>query len=531
MISNLEYLDQNGLRNFPFLDNSQASAFPTNAVLDLQITSNVDYPEVYLYSIEKTGSGASPIWTFNFSSSTTGNPIIGSVTVQNFTSRFTYSSFIYPNLSNQNRYFCIRIVPGDGLFKVTQTQVFAGKLKVIPTLVIYNAYGVSKLTASTVIDDSGTEINPYTYNAIRDVNHLSNFHVANNINLREGTNVDLSLGTNLANFAVSPGAGAGLYNPCVETDLFIKKINNAVPDGVYNYNFGGDACFTIEMRNPVSSSEQHPNVLIHQICDPKCSPDQVIAYAHYLNRVRSLLAAVYTEVEDIRNYIQEKLAEIARKVLELRNRPPYLEISSLTNLRQPPFAALAYNIGLFNPSGVSLTASLTSPQINSPIFIVGSKLIVNEVESVGTSQIGFVDKLISSCDSPVLNTFVIKSTVTPVHHHFICNFTFAQGSAIFSGAGVCGAEIPQFLGDGISLRIFYSKFIRNGLNFITGKVKVRNIPASTPDTFITVTSAGVSTVVTRASNNVWKFVMLLPTAVPRTITFATTGSVSRTLTV
>lgn len=115
--------------------------------------------------------------------------------------------------------------------------------------------------------------------------------IENELILLGGSNVDFILESNKLVMSVSPGAGTGLYNPC-SGDLVIKSINNTLGDPIYNnFTFLTDGCYTVERGNGIVDDF---GLQFANICTPKCTDEQLGAFAHYLNRVKDGMLSIST---------------------------------------------------------------------------------------------------------------------------------------------------------------------------------------------------------------------------------------------
>jgi hypothetical protein len=306
MPATLGYEASNSLINYPFLDNVDVVAspmIPKNCFVDIQFTIlSIGTERVYISRVVNDGTNA----TFYFSDADTST-LIGHIAVPLASAVSHVGNLTASNVNFSNSSFMVKLVFGEGIttllattfdttYSVAETELCAGAI-ILPhpylkSLVIKNNY-----PADTV----------KTYSTGADVLFAA------------GSNVDVIDASGLS-LAILPRAGTGLHNPCPTgpiTDLV--SINGIGPNKYGNFFFQTDTCYSQTILNeadltvysadlayydpfPIPYATNYDarsvghSIVIQNNCSPKCPPEQLEAFAAYLNRIRDAVGEVYEMV-------------------------------------------------------------------------------------------------------------------------------------------------------------------------------------------------------------------------------------------
>lgn len=133
-----------------------------------------------------------------------------------------------------------------------------------------------------------------------------------------GSNVDLSYETNKMVLSVFPGAGTGLYDAC-GTDRVIKTINAVPGDPFYrNFTILTDGCYSV--RRGFGTTPDF-GLTFENTCKPKCTAEQLAAFAHYLNRVKDGMITISNYAADIYGQITTAIDTYTNVTLPASKQP------------------------------------------------------------------------------------------------------------------------------------------------------------------------------------------------------------------
>lgn len=142
-------------------------------------------------------------------------------------------------------------------------------------------------------------------------------------------------------------------------------------------------------------------------CTPKCSEEQVRAYAYYLNRVKDGLLTVSSYANSIRDDLAQAIEDYKTRSKVLAYKMvPYIGAEHLiTNASNNNYVSVA--VGIFDPRKTNLTSTL---EVNfSPPFTYApktSRLNTGEILQQLPDAPGFVGKTLS-CQSSSVHEFVL----------------------------------------------------------------------------------------------------------------------------
>jgi hypothetical protein len=324
----LEYLTANSLTAYPFKARGATTTSSVNPVqqnwfYDILFVSYADsIRSVYISNIAKTQTGD---LVLTFSNLETGTPISPSVTIvsaalQDHRANLT-SSFVGFSYSS----FSVKFVFGAGIVTIpsgfSQNYTPEETTLASPAVVLkspkINSIVVASYTSD--VDPAGkirqfaAPVRRFYYNSPTDFSPTARIRPKSNIVFRTDT-------TTQGELWVIRGAGAGLYDPCsVPAEGFsdLYTINNVKPDNSGSMYFNVSGCYTADVltdntsvlynslspsNNPLTpykaftvqtntgtknfnATSPGSTLVIENFCTPRCAPENLAAFAHYLNRV------------------------------------------------------------------------------------------------------------------------------------------------------------------------------------------------------------------------------------------------------
>lgn len=292
----LEYLSGNELLKYPFKDNtSQISnnnvELPTSVFADIIVALKTsDITAVSIDQINRPDSTTASI-RFNYTGHAP-NTLTFDIT----------DAAKHELLSFDLTHVAIRLVPGSGFIDFFQSLPIA----------TVQSYDLAFDDAAVFLHVPRVkQVAFYNLDELEAVVQGSEL-VENELLLAGGNNVSLVSEKNKLVAAVVVGAGAGLYNPC-GNDLVIKSINNTPGDPLYkNFTLLADGCYTMERGDGVVNDF---GLQIANVCTPKCTAEQLSAFAHYLNRVKDGMSDIANNASSIYDDLQTAIEDYKTTVL------------------------------------------------------------------------------------------------------------------------------------------------------------------------------------------------------------------------
>lgn len=374
----LEYLSSNELKKYPFVDSlslkdTDGNILPNACIADILVVIND--PNVKFVSLMETqdvGTGIAVLFeSFDFDEIS-----LGSITMEiEKVDVSLHSQFV----GNDN-YITVKLVTGSEFLNI----------------------------GSRVFDKSNTKL---TVDAIRP--YMPRIETLTFMNLEEvvkqfskekilGTEVRIKEGTNIGfyndgvtvSIDVNPGLGAGLYNPC-GSDLVIKTINNIKPDSFQNFLLDVDECYeTTKGYQGETEWISDYGITIENTCKPRCTSDQLGAFAHYLNRVKDGMETIASYATDITTQISNMIDDFNNDTTRIL---PFIK-AAVTRFDNPYGRAYySFIVSFFNKTDaeIAVTTDITIPTElveRSARFKQGArtteKLSVNITDSVPCHQQG-----------------------------------------------------------------------------------------------------------------------------------------------
>lgn len=342
----VDYLSLNEISRYPFEDNSTLQA------VDLTYLSNDHFLDLLV--VAKTSS---PVGAYVSTYSSNGSSITLGFTLFNSAgTTVTTGAFTIANASIVERQFygaastdmAFKVVFGPGFirdkgttFNKTFTKpattlassAFVNMVPRVSSIALYNwDKNTNEQAGGALVTISGSEL------------------VETDLTLEEGANMQFLSLSGVPNIGVLPGEGTGLYDGC-SSELFIRTINSIGPDSNRNFHFLADDCYTVTPGDALA--------LFTNICTPKCSTEQLGAFAHYLNRIRDGISTISALAAVTYTNIKEEIERYNSEVAPVKNLPFYrVKFEQFDTVDDGRYY---YSIaaGFFNPTGEIATLDVT----------------------------------------------------------------------------------------------------------------------------------------------------------------------------
>jgi hypothetical protein len=308
----LEYLTANSLVAHPFKSRKAglSNAYPIDDswFYDIIFVSySPTLRSVYISSIAKASSSL----TLTFTNSET-NTTAAIVTISGaaFVSHYGNNASSFASASDNTTY-AVKIILGPGLPAATN---FTGTYTKAETELANTAFILSTPRVDIVnfskylnIKDSNGDLILHPVTSITSTSAASKLQFMHNLAFKQEA-------PNYAGISVIAGAGAGLYDECANLEPAVYTINSTSPNSEGRLFLNPSTCYTAEsltqtLKESLDTSgwltnyynftvHDSPNstmqrdvvsvdhsIVFQNFCKPKCSPETMSAFAHYLNRV------------------------------------------------------------------------------------------------------------------------------------------------------------------------------------------------------------------------------------------------------
>jgi len=309
----LEYLTANSLIAHPFKSRKAGLSNPypidDSWFYDIIFVSySPTLRSVYISSISKYVGGLQIIFADSETSAPAASVFIAATDIINHHSNKNVC-FASGGVSGS---YAVKVVLGPGLpsapnFSATYTKAeteLANAAFILSTprvtSVSFNAYSGEK--------DSNGDYTIYPVATIYpDSTAPSKLQLMHNISFKQEA-------SNYVGLSVIAGAGAGLYNDCPEKDPSVYTINSVRPNASGSLFLNPSTCYAVEpltlaLKDSLTAAHQlddyysfavhdsptqitmrdvveiDHSLVFKNYCKPKCSPETMNAFAHYLNRV------------------------------------------------------------------------------------------------------------------------------------------------------------------------------------------------------------------------------------------------------
>jgi hypothetical protein len=308
----LEYLTSNELISYPFkarraIADGNNHPIADNWFLDILFTSFDDSIRgVYISKIKKTSLAGLEIAFSNLES----EELLGTALIppDKVVNHYKNSGESFVGLAFE--LFAVKIILGAGLIaKQDFEQVYtSSEASLASSAVTLNSPRLKTLTFESISFDPKVSTSPTT-----EVLMVYNYPEVPTVKANHNTDA-VQVGQNSVDLLVARGAGAGLYDPCTKPgeieDLYSLNLVTPNEEGALFLN--PSSCYTANVltsnaetlygdlltkyrtfeiyTSPTTTSTFDAVNVGHAItfenfCKPKCPPENLGAYAHYLNRV------------------------------------------------------------------------------------------------------------------------------------------------------------------------------------------------------------------------------------------------------
>lgn len=361
----LGYLTENARTPYPFkegcslLATGQTVPLANDVFLDFQFTTtDSEVRHVALTQFRLMNGPYGYALDLNFTifkqNQTTGNwtSVVKTMeqTVASLVSRKFFSS-------NFSEVYKIKVVPGDGLFKITNAGVVATwKFKADIATKVFAA----ELSPATIYPLAPHVTTIHFKNVLEGTDTLTST-ASGAVTLQAGSNVVFNPSTAYMGLVVQKGAGTGLYNPCLDPGTRVIKSINGI-EGEQFVLTSGDCYKTIyhvdNVGGPADPSQKSPGLQFEHVCRPKCTQDEVSSFAYYASRIQDAVNGVGALIASVVAKLNVQIAELEAKNAN-RVVSPYIDIQdSSTQFNNRNYQSIA--VGLYDPNKQKMTTDLTA---------------------------------------------------------------------------------------------------------------------------------------------------------------------------
>lgn len=317
----LEYLTQNSLTSHPFKSGcavNQTNPIGADWFYDILFTSfDSSLASVYIAKIEKKENGSVDFTFGNSRTLETLSDYVVSVSAANLVDHYKNiaKSFAY----GDNSKFAVKLVLGPGLIaKSTFSQEYSKSEAELSSATITmvsprlrnltferyeSAYSILPGNTEASLTTSLVDVASFSFPEVPVISPRYNSEF-----IEESSNTGI--------LAVSRNAGAGLYNDCPTPGSIqnVYSINSVTPNSSGALFLNASSCYTISTltandktnfdsygyldpyynfeihTSPFASEDRdivslNKTLVIQNFCKPKCPPENMAAFAYYLNRV------------------------------------------------------------------------------------------------------------------------------------------------------------------------------------------------------------------------------------------------------
>jgi hypothetical protein len=414
----LEYLTGNALTAHPFKLQKNTTFVPTHPIGGNEDTSAVwfydilfvsflaDLRRVYISNIAKISSTQVEIV---FNDYDTGAIITPNEQPAILTLTNHYKNTVVSFASHQTSGFAVKVVFGPGLLlKPNFSQAYPKELTELSSSAIilksprvaslsFSAYNSAKARTLGLAPSHKFSVNTYTKNSTEPKIKLKH-------NLVYSAESSSAVG-----LFVSRGSGEGLYNPCPEAGDIedIYSISLVTPNENGGILLNTSSCYSANTLTsndiillgdgvlaPYRSFELYStsgppstfnavsagsSIFFENFCKPKCAPEQIQAFAHYLNRVTDGAQEV--------DYIAAKNSE-TRGVCNIQNNVltalSFCSDSTLATCNAPCTSSFIKNF--HEGRNIQVTYSSTDTQIFKIMEVISSSIVaLDQLANYGTA--------------------------------------------------------------------------------------------------------------------------------------------------
>lgn len=255
----------------------------------------------------------------------------------------------------------IKIVPGPGLPLLLANRSLNYSFAVGTTNNRPSENMAAEFSPSTIIP-AQPQLTKITFKNVPSMDVVLTKTIAagtTDITFQAGSNIQFNDNTENIGFVVERAAGTGLYGTCEEvTNDVIRSINGIEADTHGNIMLTTDECFKTIYRPLYQAGVVSPGLMFEHVCRPKCSADEVNAFAYYANRVQDGVNKLNGYIATIVQALQDQVTALeAKKTAVIVS--PFIDAQDVTTI----YNSRAYEsiaIGLYDPNKQKMTCDLTA---------------------------------------------------------------------------------------------------------------------------------------------------------------------------
>lgn len=426
VVANMDYLEQNSFRNYPFKDNcllqnldrrEEKDILPSDYFLDFQLVSKKQ-------QIVRAALGY-------FRNSVSDNKLYLNLLLLPFSNsdalelkfNVTKPANKYDVLSYSDNDYCIKFIIGETLRLNTNNFTY--------TFCSLSNLSNAEFCTSTIINHVSqvTEINFKNYNDslvhkynMQAVAIDAGVNIAT-LGLRYNTTAE-RIDSQSTYLDVVPGSGKGLYNDCETEDPQnprLKSINKVGADQYGNLNITGDICHKINSYGKIGDPTIKQLYVYYPCKETACNGNESRALAYYINRIRNGLVEVAKYANIQVNNLQSTINtyQAAQSALR-RTVAPYIEVTyNITKSNTKKY--YSFQIGIFEPNQSKMNFTLISKPLASNTSYVG---VTNSIGVIDGSQLGWIHPYLGTTLREENKEYTIHPTLSsPGGIYYLTYFT------------------------------------------------------------------------------------------------------------
>ena len=294
-MNSLEYLNENGLKKYPFVDG--ATLAPTNGIQipsDLLVDAGL-YPSasnirIWLVAMQQTALNIS--FTFKWVKPDASNGTYPAVVITlSSIEQLLRTTFSVAGLSGFLTFGAGVVGLPVNVYTFTDDSNFIVDSRILPISPKITTITVANFDlggATTAIASSTTDFT-----------------------IKEGSNTQFLPQTGGEQLSVVPGVGTGLFDPC-GGDLVVRTVNG-VPTTSGSFIFATDAC-----QRLVPSAH---SLFIENLCTAGCSAQLIEDSAYYINRVNNGLTQMGNLIKNLRDNLAAEINNYNSVTVPARETP------------------------------------------------------------------------------------------------------------------------------------------------------------------------------------------------------------------
>lgn len=353
----MEYLTENSLITYPFKDGmtlkdlSSPYVVPPDCILDLQIVSkDADAVKAAMTALSKaTGNISLEVTLYDSSDSVIDSSImswaIGSIVER---TTLTYSDSL----------LTAKLVPGPSLVTLAAGADFSytfslAVAEICSSALLQRTPQVPQIEFFNTSETTGLPVSEHAFTSAFNVGPRANITIA-----EVAPNIQIG---------VEAGEGTGLYDGCSTAPGQIKTINY-IASNQGHFLLQGDGCY-----NVVNLSN---GLLFENTCVPKCTPENLVNFAHYQNRLHNGLNTIVDYADTLYGSIKTDMDDYLAVQVPLKSRSTFDAIFVKT--QDSRYTYYSFTVGMYNPSKVDRAVTMTISPYGAALVPGTVKFKVND---------------------------------------------------------------------------------------------------------------------------------------------------------